>query len=213
MRINLLSCVSHNCRAITAYLLAAGAIVFLFSYPLKAQALSTPINLTYLAKRADVIVQGEVTDVQYENHPDYPNIPTVKVTLKVEGMTRGPQGKTYAFREMLIGLRSKERKKSYQVGQRLLLFLPTPSKDGLSSPIGMEQGRFHVDRDGKGNAIIANEFGNAGLFKNVAQDVRNEGKSLAASHQRLVAVERGPVALNEFSSLVKSLTSLKRIHE
>jgi hypothetical protein len=212
MKTRFFSYLSHNCRLIAVYLLAAVAILSAFSYPLRAQALSTPINLTYLVQRADVIVQGQITDVQQESLPDYPNIKTLKVTIQVEAMARGPQGTTYTFREMFSGIRSKEGKKNYQVGQRLLLFLPAPSQNGLSSPIGMEQGRFHIGRDGKGNETIANEIANAGLFRNVAQDVRKEGKSLTASQQRLSATERGPVALNEFSSFVKSLTSMKRIN-
>jgi hypothetical protein len=213
MRTRYFSCVSHACLAIAAYLLAAGAIVVFSSYPLRAQAMSTPVNLTYLVKRADVIVQGQVTDVQDENLPGYPNIKTVKVTLTVEGMTRGPQGNTYTFREISPALRMKEGKKKYQAGQRFILFLPAPSQDGLSAPIGMEQGRFHIGRDAKGNDTIANEIDNAGLFKNVEQDVRKEKKSLTASQLRLASTERGKVALKEFSSLVQSLTSLKRIHE
>jgi hypothetical protein len=213
MKIKLISCVSHNSRAIAAYLLAAGAIIILSSYPLWPQAMSAPINLTYLVKRADIIVQGQVSDVQYESLPGYPNIQTIKVTIQVEGMTRGPQGDTYSFREILLGVRPKEGKGNYRVGQRLLLFLPTPSQRGLSQPIGLEQGRFHIDRDGKGNETISNEIRNAGLFKNVDEDVRQEGKALTANQRKLASTGNGPVALKDFSSLVQTMTALKRINE
>jgi hypothetical protein len=211
MRKPIRSIISQSRRTCATHLPIVALIIFLYSYPLQAQVMVRPVNLAYLVQRADIIVQGQVTSVRHENLPGYPNIPTVKVTLNVEGMMRGPAGRTYTFREIFLGLRSQEGKKNYQVGQHVFLFLPTPSQYGLSSPIGMEQGRFRIAHNPAGQATIMNELGNAGLFLNVAQTARNEGQKLTANQLRLAATERGPVQLDEFSSLVKSLTSLKRI--
>ena len=180
---------------------------------LPAQAMMKPVNLAYLVKRADVIVQGRITNVVREDLPGYPNIPTVKVILDVEDMVRGPEGKTYTFREIVLGLRSKQGKMDYRTGQQILLFLPAPTDKGLSSPIGMEQGRFYISRNPAGEAVVANTFGNGGLFNDVAQAARNEGRRLTPSQLRLVSGESGPVRLSEFASLVKSLSSLKRIKD
>ena len=196
-----------------AAILPAMLLAILFSsHPLRAQALSRQVNLAYLVKRADIIVQGQIVSVKEESLPGYPNIPTVRVTLNVQSMMRGSAGTTYTFREILLGLRSSARRKvNYQIGQQVFLFLPTPSEIGLSSPVGMEQGRFRIARNPDGSAMIVNELGNAGLFRNVAQAVGDEGLKLTPSQQRLAATERGPVKLDEFSFLVKSLTALKRI--
>ncbi len=190
---------------------AVSLLSVLFASPLAAQFIARPVNLAYLAQRADVIVQGRVRSVSEEPLPGYPNIPTIKVTLDIDQMVRGPAGKTYTFREMFLGLRSREGKRSYAVGQQLFLFLPSPSKHGLSSPIGIEQGRFNVSTEYKGGAKVMNGRGNAGLFTNVAKSASQAGAPLTASQLRTAAVERGPVLLDEFVSLVKSLTTLPRI--
>jgi hypothetical protein len=179
---------------------------------LRAQLLTLPVNLTYLAQRADIIVQGRIADVRYENHPDFDKIPTVKVTLEVQEMLRGPSLQTCTFREVLIGLKARKGQKAYKVGQRLMLFLPSPSKYGLSSPVGIEQGRFHITRTAEGEDTIANEIGNAGLFKDVENTVFMSGIRLSTKHRRLIEIQNGPVPLEEFTELVKSLTALPRIH-
>ena len=179
---------------------------------LRAQFLTLPVNLTYLSQRADVIVQGSIIGVRYENHPEFDNIPTVKVTLEVEDMLRGPSGRTYTFREVLIGVKAGNVKQDYRVGQRLMLFLPSPSRYGLSSPVGIEQGRFHITRLPAGQEAIANEIGNAGLFQDVENTAFLASISLSENHMRLAETTKGPVSLSEFSALVKILTALPRIH-
>jgi hypothetical protein len=199
-------------RILTLYMPAAAVSLVLSSFlAIPAQVLVRPVNLAYLVQRADVIVQGRVTDVVEENLPGYPNIPTVKVTLDVEKMMRGPAGRTYTFREILLGLRSAGDKRGYTTGQQLLLFLPAPSKYGLSSPIGIEQGRFHISRDPNGGSIVVNESGNLGLFRNVAEAAGQSGYRLSASQLEVVSGEGGPVNLDKFVSLVKSLSSMPRI--
>jgi len=211
MRKGMRSHISHSRQALAVRLPTAALAFILLFYPLQAQVIVRPVNLAYLVQRADIIVQGQVISVLHENLPGYPNIPTLKVTLNVQGMMRGPKGNRYTFREIFLGLRAQEGKKNYQVGQQVFLFLLTPSQYGLSSPIGMEQGRFHITRNASSRATIMNEIGNAGLFQDVVQTARNEGQKLTASQLQLAATERGPVQLEDFSSLVKGLTSLKRI--
>ncbi|MBN2320774.1 MAG: hypothetical protein JXR49_16970 [Acidobacteria bacterium] len=181
------------------------------AHALKAQFLTLPVNLTYLSQRADVIVQGNVIDVRRENHPDFSNIPTVKVTLEVEDMLRGPSGRTYTFREVLIGIKARNAKQVYKTGQKLMLFLPSPSRYGLSSPVGIEQGRFHITHPPGGKETIANEIGNAGLFKDVENTAFMAGIRLSAKHMRLATTKKGPVPLDDFAALVKTLTALPRI--
>jgi hypothetical protein len=179
--------------------------------PLFAQFMVQPVNLAYLSQRADIIMQGRITKVSQEPMPGYPNIPTIAVTINVDQSLRGAAAKTYTFREALIGQRPKNAKRTYGVGQHLLIFLPSPSQYGLSSPIGMGQGRFLISQDSAGKTTVMNEYSNAGLFRDVDKAVSSAGKQLTASQRRLAASERGPVALDEFVSLVKSLTTLPRI--
>jgi hypothetical protein len=202
----------HHCQKTVAMHLAAVTLVcVLFPFPLKAQFAVRSVNLAYLSQRAGVIIQGQIISVRHKPLAGYPNIPTVEVTLNVERSLRGLPGRTYTFRELNMGLRSREGKQAYRTGQRLFLFLPSPSQYGLSSPIGMGQGCFRVSDDSAGRARLANEHGNAGLFRDVERDAVRGGKQLTSDQRKLASTKRGPVPLEEFVSLVKSLTTLPRI--
>lgn len=196
-------------RGWALWLLAALAVVASGSSA-RAQFLVRQVNLAGLAERAEIIVQGRVIEARYEGHPDYPHVPTALVTLEVERVLRGPAGKRFGFRQFLPPGEAMRGKRGYVVGQRLLLFLPEPSRYGLSSPIGREQGLFRISRDAQGNELVENGYGNAGLFKNVEEDAARAGLTLSAEQLRLAGVKRGPVRLEEFVSLVKEFTSLSR---
>jgi hypothetical protein len=179
--------------------------------PAHGEVLMRQVNLAYLAQRADVIVQGRVVQARYEGLPGYPHIPTVQVTLEVEHMLRGPAGRQYTFRQWIASRRELGGKRGYQVGQRLVLFLLSPSQYGLSGPIGHEQGRFHIVRDDNGSERIANEFGNAGVFKNVAETAEKAGASLSEKQMQTASTPSGAVPLNNFVDLVEHLKQLPRI--
>ena len=193
----------------------ASAVVLLgmvgAALPARAEFLMRQVNLAYLAQRADIILQGRVTGVRYEGMPGYPHIPTVLVTLEVERMLRGPEGRQYTFRQWIPSRRELGGKRGYQVGQRLLLFLLSPSQYGLSGPIGHEQGRFHIVRDTRGSEQIANEFGNAGLFKSVPETAEKAGASLNEKQMQTASTPSGAVPLNDFVDLVEHLKQLPRI--
>ncbi len=177
----------------------------------RAQFLFRQVNLSYLTRRADVIVQGRVVGVRYEPLPGYDHIPTVRVTLEVDRMLRGPGTRQYTFRQMMPFLHPRGGKQGYAFGQELMLFLPLPSQYGLSSPLAHEQGTFHISRDPRGRVLVSNEFNNSGLFRNVSSDAEQEGAPLPETQLQLTQTATGPVELERFVSLVKSLAVLPRI--
>lgn len=191
--------------------LGAVLVWALLPAPAHADFIVRPVNLAYLAQRADIIVQGRIVEARYEGMPNYPHIPTVLVTLEVERMLRGPETTRFTFRQFLLSSHMRAGKNAYRVGQRLLLFLPAPSRVGLSSPIGQEQGRFHILRDASGRENVQNEMGNAGLFKNVATEAEMSGVALSQEEAQVAATPRGPIALHELVSLVEHLRLLPRI--
>jgi hypothetical protein len=187
--------------------LAALVVAALHADSAKAQFLYRHVDLPYLAEQAATIVQGRVVEVRYEGHPDYPHVPTVFVSLEVERMLRGNSAERFSFRQYLPRLLGRTGKPEYAVGQRLLLFMTRESHYGLSAPIAREQGRFRILRDRQGNELVANGYGNAGLFRNVPEAAVKAGASLSPAQLRVARTERGPVPLEDFVELVRSLSS------
>jgi len=182
-------------------------LVALSAVPAKAQFLYRRVDLPYLAARATTIVQGRVVEVRYEGHPDYPNVSTVFVTLQVERMLRGTSTEHFSFRQYLASPLAKMGKQEYALGQRLLLFMTRESNYGLSAPIAREQGRFRILHDRQGNELVANGYGNAGLFRNLPEAASRAGVSLSPAQLRIARTERGPVPLEDFVELVRRLSS------
>jgi hypothetical protein len=186
------------------------AVVLAMAWAAQAQGqfLYRQVALPELSQRAGVIVQGRIVEARYEPHPNYPHVATVLVTLQVEQMLRGPGEQQFSFRELILFPQAARGKRGYLAGQRLLLFLPAASRYGLSSPLGGEQGRFHIWRDQRGNELVENEFRNAGLFKGLAEAATRAGVSLSPQQARLAGVARGPVPLEELVSVVKQFASV-----
>ncbi len=53
----------------------------------------------------------------------------------------------------------------YRKGQELLLLMNGSSRYGLTSPVGLEQGRFRIQRDRSGREVATNGAGNLRLFE------------------------------------------------
>src|SRR2546425_12694926 len=135
-------------------------VTLLAGIPVRAEFIYRQVNLAYLTQRADVIVQGRVVGVRYEGLPGYPNVPTVRVTLEVERMLRGPAVERYTFREMLRPMDQYRRagKRGYVAGERLLVFLPAPSEYGFSSHPRRGERRFHNGSAPRGRGGIAHKI-------------------------------------------------------
>lgn len=191
------------------FFLAVIAALLLQPTAVRGQAYYRPASFDYLAQRAGVIVQGRVLEARYEPLPGYPHISTVRVTLKVERMLRGPQEETYTFRQHLLPFERRAGKPLYQTGERLLLFLPVPSAAGLSKPLGGEQGLFRIARDGRGKEVVANALGSSRLFANLPEAAREAGVSLSSRELEAVQAprERGrAIELDVFVSLIQKFS-------
>jgi len=191
--------------------LATSLLACLSTQAAQAQYLVRQVNLAELTQRADIIVEGRVVEVRYEGHPDYPHLATVFVAMQVNRLLRGAPAERLTFREFIPGLGGGRGKYGYAVGQQLVLFLPRPSRYGLSSPLGGGQGLFRVIRDREGQQWVANELGNRGLFRNVPAEAAKAGLVLSPEAVKLAEARAGPVRLESFLSLVEQLTRLPRL--
>jgi hypothetical protein len=176
-------------------------------------ALTAPRSFAYLATHAGTIVHGSVISARMEKHPQFSNLNTVVVTLRVKETLKGKTGETFTFREYLPGIQGKFGTGTqgkfgaggYRKGEELLLMLNPTSRYGLSSPVGLEQGRFRILHEVNGSELAVNGHGNAGLFRGMEQ----KAASMALSKQaaRLVKDhQQGPVPLQELREIILQLT-------
>ncbi len=184
-------------------------LIVALSLPAWAQrgALTASRSLSQLTDRSAAIVRGHVLSARVERHPEFQNLRTVVVTLRVKETLKGPASDTFTFRQYIWDLRDRADAAGYQKGQELLLLMVAPSQAGLSSPAGLEQGRFRILRDKTGAELAVNGHGNLGLFRGMNQEtLAKKGVTLSARSSGLIARHRsGPVAVSELTVLIREL--------
>jgi hypothetical protein len=171
-------------------------------------ALTAPRNLDELTAKASVIVVGRVVSAAVEPHPDYPNLMTTVVTLRVSETLKGTTGATYTFRQFIWDIRDRQTAQGYRRGQEVLLFMNAENANRLTSPVGLEQGRFSISQDREGKSLAVNGRGNVGLFQGMATAKARAGIS-AQAQQSLTKQEPGPLSLEVLKQLVQTKTEAK----
>jgi hypothetical protein len=100
-----------------------------------------------LVHSAGTIFAGRVVFIGHAASPLRPNPACTTVTFQVENAIRGAsRGQNLTIHEWAGLWRSGER---YRVGERVLLFLYSPSKLGLTSPVAGAMGKFMMDSRGQ----------------------------------------------------------------
>lgn len=174
-------------------------------------ALVVPRRLDQLVHQASTIVRGRVVSVIVGPHPQLKNLTTVSVTLQVETNLKGQTGKQLTFRQFVWDIRDQRQALGFSRGQEVLLLLNPVSPYGLTSPAGLEQGRFMISRDIQGNLVATNGFGNAGLFADLPAQLKQRGMKLSARTTALVAShQQGPVPLDQLEEVIQQLTGASR---
>ncbi len=168
-------------------------------------------NLDQLTSRSAVILRGNVVSARIEKHPVLRNLDTVVVTLQVRETLKGEVGRTFTFRQHVQDLRSRLGTGGFHKGQDLLLMMIAPSSYGLSSPAGMDQGRFLISRDSAGRETAVNGQGNLKLFDGIGAGLAKQGLALSPASQQLIETHRaGPIELAELTELIRELVARGR---
>jgi hypothetical protein len=190
------------CLAMNVCLLAASTVA-------QRTATVAPASLDKLVETADTILRGSVVSTVVEPHPEFPNLQTVVVTITVYEVLKGQSGKTFTFRQLDLNARDLPGG-GYGKSQELLLLLNPVSPYGLTSPAGLEQGRFRVLRDGKGNRIAVNGRNNVGLFTEVANKARSHGVALSARAKAMLAKPSAQASLDDLEDAIRSLAGTRQ---
>jgi hypothetical protein len=172
-------------------------------------ALTASRNLVDLVGEAGVIVRGRIVSTRVEPHPQFSALWTVVVTLQVDEAIKGQIGTSYSFRQFIWDPRDRQDAAGYQKGQNLLLLLTNPNSNGLSSPVGLEQGRFQLSTDAAGKVYASNGRNNAGLLNGAAARAAEQGIRLAPRVAGIIsAPPQGPMALDDLVTLIRQFASV-----
>ncbi len=107
--------------------------------------ISGPVVFPQIVQVAGIIFSGSVASIA--RTPSSKGPVSTAVTFKVEHAMRGAlTGQKLTIHEW-AGLWIRGER--YRVGERVLLFLYSPSKLGLTSPVAGAMGRFAIDAEGK----------------------------------------------------------------
>jgi len=173
--------------------------------------LTTSLNLARMVDESENIVLARVTRVTAEPHPQLQNLNTVVVALEVIEPLKGSPGRELVFRQYVADIFDAKSTLGYRLGEEIVLMLRKPSAEGLTSPVGFEQGRFVAGRDAAGNRTVQNSMDNAGLFEGIDATSPGLKARLTPALQRLVAEHRtGPIAYDQFKSIVGGLIAAQQ---
>ncbi|MSS73510.1 MAG: hypothetical protein EXS64_18775 [Candidatus Latescibacteria bacterium] len=109
------------------------------------------LGIEEVVARADRIFVGTCVEVRGERDPEH-GIVVTRYTFTVSRPVKGQVGGTVTFRQY-GGSAGKRRTvidglPVYRPGEEVVLFLKPDSAWGLTSPVGLFQGRYEVSRDG-----------------------------------------------------------------
>ncbi len=192
--------------------LAAVLLLACLSAPAQAQrgAQTRPRALDQLAQEAELIVRGQVVSTRVEPHPQLKNLMTVVVSMDVQETLKGRSQKRIQFRQYIWDIRDQLDAAKYLKGENLILMLGPVSPYGLTSPVGLEQGRFRVQRDSSGQPVAVNGRGNLGLFAATEQRARAQGLTLPPRTAALVRqAHPGPVRLADLEEAIRTFAKAK----
>ena len=162
-----------------------------------------PRDIASLSRQAGVIVRGHVISARVEKHPQFESLMTVVVTLKPEKVLKGKPGAVYTFRQYIWDVRDRYDAAGYKKGQELLLLMLPVNENGLTSPAGMQQGRFRIERTKEGAARALNGMGNVGLFRGVSQKASASKMKLSAKASQTAKTHtQGAVELGELEEII-----------
>jgi hypothetical protein len=167
-------------------------------------ALTVPVNLTRMTDRAQVIVQGNIVSTRVEPHPQLSNLMTVVVTVRVADSWKGQTATSHTFRQYLWDIRDRRNAGGYRKGDEVLLFLNPVNERGLTSPVGVEQGRFRILRGPDGSARAVNGRDNLGLMKGTEARLKSGAASVRAMS---MAQEHraGAIAIDSLREYVRAI--------
>ncbi len=187
-------------------LCALAVLCFLCPSPADSQVSARTLSrsLDQLVQEADCIVHGVVLSRTIEPHPHLRNLMTQVVTLKVAETYKGRAQKTLVFRQYVGNVAQGNPASDYHKGEEMILLLGPVSEYGLSSPAGLEQGRFRITLDRAHRPIAVNGRGNVGLFDRVEQAARARNAPLSPHLTTVLRQMPAPLLVTDLEQIIRT---------
>lgn len=193
------------------------ALLLLLSMPEQGFAMRVKLlTLEQMVEKADVVFVGRCLTSTAQEDPQFGQTVTV-IEFEVVEALKGRLGETHTLKQYGGTVAGKSHRiagmPTYTPGEDVILFLYGESQYGLTSPVGISQGKFTFIRDEESALppMIVNSINNNGLLMGfdrhmLTNDERfDEPKRKAI--QRLVRVNRGPIPYEDFLLITKALIS------
>jgi hypothetical protein len=136
---------------------------------------------------------------------------TVVVTMSVAETYKGAKHSSLVFRQYALNADQMHASTGYSKGQEVILFLRPVSEYGLTSPAGLEQGRFNVLTDRRtGQKVAVNGRANAGLFNHFEEHAIARNLKLSPRlHSIVNAPTSSSVPLKDLEIMISGLAGTK----
>jgi hypothetical protein len=170
----------------------------------QASARTLSRSLDQLIDESDSAVHGFVVSSKIEPHPQLRNLMTELVTIKVADTYKGKPRNTLVFRQYVWNVDRGKVSSNYHKGEELVLLLRPTSEYGLTSPAGLEQGRFRITLDRDRRRTAANGRDNAGLFDHLEQTARARNMMLSTHLTAVVRQQHGSLLLTDLEQIIRS---------
>lgn len=175
-----------------------------------APAIATSVrmlNLVEMVQLSDRIFWGVCLDAQ-EKTDSSTGLTSMEYTFRVERGLKGVKaGEQVVFRQFqaaqgrAMGIPGLPR---FSKGNEWLIFLHGDSRIGLTSPVGMEQGLFRLEKMQDGELGVINSLGNSNLaYELQAEQIQASG--LARTDLEILSTARKPMSLEDFAALVDKI--------
>jgi hypothetical protein len=170
----------------------------------QASARTLSRSLDQLIDESDSIVHGFVVSSRIEPHPQLGNLMTEVVTVKVADTYKGKPLNTLVFRQYVWNTGLEKGTTDYHKSEELVLLLRPASEYGLTSPAGLEQGRFRITLDRKRRRTAVNGRDNAGLFYHLEQAAQARNMMLSTHLTAVVRQQHGSLLLTDLEQIIRS---------
>ncbi len=171
-----------------------------------------PLNLKSITKNAHVIFEGECVEVRSGEDPET-GLMATWYTFRIKSGLKGKLGDEFTFKQfggtdgdITVHVPTV----TYQVGEKVVLFLYGKSEIGFSSCVGMNQGKFYVKKNEESDVeYVTNGMPAMLLFKDMPATVATYDakgvKASGAKRLRAKLMER-----DDFLETVKQLVQAEQ---